>query len=503
MPEKKTFKEKEPMTIKKLITIIIIVVLALLMVGGIYYVIVMIAQSRAEKANAWGSYDGENIVIENNNVFYNTLVNDSNFQTAYLNGDYNTLLQSYYNAYQSQVVFTALSKEAKKAGIVAPQKLVNDLIIRAGVYNGSDGNFSNDVYNSTSDTDKAQVNTYYTNYYPYNLVLSDLQSTIVSEQEAAFVSDFAKNTRSFEYFVINYNSYPDELAEAYGKEHEDLFRHMEISILSVSSEEKATQVQEALNAGTAWEDVISAYSEDGFASEGGKVGDVKVFSLLSNISDEADLEKVTSLEAGAVSEAIATPNGYAFYRADTAIQDADFTDEEMLATVKYYLSQYDSEEITPYIESAVGQATALAQTDFEGAAESVHSELYTVTDAAINIGGSEYLGGLDSYDSIGFLASVAQDEAVSNELFNAEVGYVTGALQVTEATDLSYIIARVTGIRDDNEDGAYVTELLYSYYAPLQPLYDRFYNVLNSDKHTDNFYTQFFTTLFSNTTSTT
>ena len=86
--------KKEPMTFKKLITIIIIVVLALLMVGGVYYVVVMIAQSKAEKSSAWGSYDGESINLENNSVFYNTLVNDSNLQTAYLNGDYNTLLSS-------------------------------------------------------------------------------------------------------------------------------------------------------------------------------------------------------------------------------------------------------------------------------------------------------------------------------------------------------------------------------------------------------------------------
>ena len=124
-------EKKEKMSFKKLITIIIIVVLAMLMVGGIYYVVVLVSQSKAEKANSWGSYDGESIMIENNNVFYNTLVNDSNLQTAYLNGDYNTLLSSYYSAYQAQVAFMALSKDAKEAGIVAPQDLVNDLIIRS------------------------------------------------------------------------------------------------------------------------------------------------------------------------------------------------------------------------------------------------------------------------------------------------------------------------------------------------------------------------------------
>jgi hypothetical protein len=45
--------------------------------------------------------------------------------------------------------------------------------------------------------------------------------------------------------------------------------------------------------------------------------------------------------------------------------------------------------------------------------------------------------------------------------------------------------------------------MLYSYYAPLQPVYDRFYNVMNSSKHQENFYTQFFSTLFSSSTSST
>ena len=36
MSEKETRQKKEPMSIKKIITIIVIVVLALLMVGGVY-----------------------------------------------------------------------------------------------------------------------------------------------------------------------------------------------------------------------------------------------------------------------------------------------------------------------------------------------------------------------------------------------------------------------------------------------------------------------------------
>lgn len=497
MSEKETRQKKEPMSIKKIITIIVIVVLALLMVGGVYYVIVMVAQSKAEKANAWGYYDGEAISIENNNVFYNTLVNDSNLQTAYLNGDYQSLYDSYYGAYQAQVVFTALSKEAKQAKIVAPQTLVNELILRAGVYNGSDGTFSQEVYNSATETEKAQVNTYYTNYYPYNLILSDLQSTIVSAQEAEFVKTLAEQSRSFEYFVIDYNVYPDDLTVAYAQEHEGLFDKMDLSIISASTIEKLTEALDALNAGTDWADVVSAYSEDGYASNGGSAGTVMVYSLLSNLADEADLEKVTSLEQGTYSEPIASPYGYTIYKADKALEKADYSDEEVIAAIKHYIVENDGDLVSPYVDTAVGLAAGQAQTDFEGAAKAANATIVTVTDAENNIGGSQYLGGLSYTDSLGYLASVAEDEAVSKELFTAEVGYVTGAIEVTAAEHASYVVARVTEIKDDNTTNSAATELLYQYYAPLQPAYDRFYNVLLSDKHTDNFYAQFLTSLFS------
>ena len=497
MSEKETRKKKEPMSIKKIITIIVIVVLELLMVGGVYYVVVLVAQSKAEKANAWGYYDGETITIENNNVFYNTLVNDSNLQTAYLNGDYQSLYDSYYGAYQAQVVFTALSKEAKQAKIVAPQTLVNELILRAGVYNGSDGTFSQEVYNSATETEKAQVNTYYTNYYPYNLILSDLQSTIVSAQEAEFVKTVAESSRSFEYFVIDYNVYPDDLTVAYAEEHEGLFDKMDLSIISASTIEKLTEALDALNAGTDWADVVSAYSEDGYASNGGSAGTVMVYSLLSNLTDEADLEKVTSLEQGTYSEPIASPYGYTIYKADKALEKADYSDEEVIAAIKHYIVENDGDLVSPYVDTAVGLAAGQAQTDFVGAAKAANATIVTVTDAENNIGGSQYLGGLSYTDSLGYLASVAEDEAVSKELFTAEVGYVTGAIEVTAAEHASYVVARVTEIKDDNTTNSAATELLYQYYAPLQPAYDRFYNVLLSDKHTDNFYSQFLTSLFS------
>ena len=497
---KKKTDKGEKMTAKKLITIIIIVVLAMLMVGGIYYVIVMVSQSKAEKQSVWGSYNGEDIRLENNSVFYNTLVNDSNLQSAYLSGDYNTMMSSYYNAYQSQVIFTALSQDAAKAGIRAPQQLVNTLILSAGIYNGDDGTFSEEKLNASSEAEKITINNYYTNYYPYSVVVDDLQSTLVSEQEKDFVVQMAKDTRTFDYFVIDYKAYPNELAAAYGKENKILFTKLGISILSSSTEDGINAAYNALLSGTSWEDAVSTYSEDSYASQAGKISDeLYLFSIATNMNDVSDLEKLAAIAEGQYSEPFAGPNGYTIYKIDSAATAPDFSDSDVLTAVKYYISTNGIADVTSYIETALALAPNTAKTDFEGAAASANATVISVSAVNDNIGKSQYLGGLDYYDSMGYLATAAETEAVSRELFTGEEGYVTGAIAVP-GEENTYVVAKVTGIDKNNENLSMATSLLYNYYALSHVSYDRFYNVLNSDKHVDNFYTQFFTTLFSSST---
>ncbi len=492
--------KKEPMSLKKIITIVVIAVLALLMVGGFSYVMVLVSQSKAEKESAWGSYDGEDIRIENNNVFYNTLMSDTNLQTAYLSGDYNTMLSSYYNAYQAQVLFLALSKEAKQAGIVAPQELVNKLIIRNGIYNGEDGNFSEEKFNAASESEKLNVNNFYTSYYPYTVVLSDLQSTIVGNNEQNFVVQMSEDSRTFDYFVVDYNAYPDNLAADYGAQNTTLFSQVELSILSTATEEKAKSAHEALVAGSAWEDVVKEYSEDAYKSNNGSIGSpLMLFSIQSNLNDKADFEKITSLEVGAFSSPIQGPNGYTIYKLDSAVKEPDFTDKEILSAVKYYISSNKIDDITPYVDAAVASASSLAQNDFALAAESAGASVISIQSVNDNVANSQYLTGISTYDSNGYLATAANDEAVSRELFTADEGYVTGAMAVSGAEN-TYVIAKVTGIDKNNANMSYATSMLYGYYAMQQPMFDKFYSVLGSDKHVDNFYTQFFSTLFSSST---
>ena len=494
---KKAKKDGEPWTAKRILTTVIIAILALLMIGGLYYIIVMISQSKSENSNAWGYYDGEAIKIENNNVFYNTLMSDSDFQTAYTNGDYSTMMQSYYNAYQQQVIFTAITKDAKAAKIAAPQTLVDQMILDAGVYNDDDGNFSEETYKSTSDANKILVNSYYTSLYPYQVVLSDYSTTITTDEEKDFVTEIASKTRSFEYFVVDYNAYPDDLAAEYGQANADLFKSVSISMLSNSDEEKINQAYSDLNSGLAWADEVSLYSTDSYASEGGVAGEIKMYALAATLSDSADLDKIVATEMGSYTEPIQTTSGWAIYKIDSKVLPADFTNEETLTDIKSYIYNNEEETITAYLDSQITTIAELAQTDFEAAAESCNATVETVSSVSDNIGESQYILGLESYDTNGYLATAAEDESLSRELFTAEEGYVTGAI----SSDDKYIIAKVTTVNDNDTSMSYIISIYYNYYAPYQVQTDKMYAILLSDKFEDNFYTQFWSQLLSSSLS--
>ncbi len=493
----KAKKNSEPWTVKRILTTVIIAILALLMIGSLYYIIIMISQSKSEDSNAWGYYNGKAIKIETNNVFYNTLMSDSNFQTAYTSGDYSTLMQSYYSAYQQQVLFNAITEDAEAAKIAAPQSLVNDLILSSGVYNDEDGNFSEETYKSTAESSRILINSYYTSIYPYQVVLSDYYSVILSDAEKNFVSEMAEKTRSFEYFVVDYNAYPDDLAAEYGKANADLFKGLSLSMISNSDEEKVKQAYADLNSGLAWADEVTLYSTDAYASEGGVAGEIKLYALAATLADSADLDKIVALEMGSYSEPIQTTSGWAIYKVDSKVVPADFTNEETLADVKSYINNNEPETITSYIEAEIASIAEQAQADFTATAEKYNAEVQSITSVSNNIGESQYLLGIDSYDTEGYLATAAEDESISRELFTAEEGYITGAI----SSDSKYILAKVTEVNEEDSTMSSLINVYYNYYGSSQALNDKFYAILLSDKFEDNFYTQFWTQLFSSSVS--
>jgi hypothetical protein len=204
--------KKEPWTAKRIATTVVIAVLALLMIGGLSYVIIMYQQDH-DDSNVFGYYKGEPIRYEAGSVFYNT-VNNSDYMTAYLSGDWSSMYSIWYQAYQGEVVYRALADLANQAGVTSPDELVNRLVIDSGLYASEDGSktFDEEVYKATAPANRTATYNYLKKIFPYYVVNTDLQTVVVSTAESDFVGSLSENTRSFDYFVVGANAIPDDVA---------------------------------------------------------------------------------------------------------------------------------------------------------------------------------------------------------------------------------------------------------------------------------------------------
>ncbi|MCF0238037.1 MAG: peptidylprolyl isomerase [Sphaerochaetaceae bacterium] len=487
VPSKETKEKKEPWSIKRIISTVIIAILALLMVGGAYYIVVLFQQGKTESDNLWGKYNGEPISLSMNTVFYNTLMSDSNFNVAYLSGDYNTMYTSFLNAYQQQVFYTALKQQGKKAGISATQDITDDIILKVGVYNDEDGNFSVDVYNNTSDSQKKFTNDFYKAYYPYLEVSSDISNVLISQDEIDFVVDYANKNRSFEYLVVDYNIYPDDLAKAEGEANPDLFKEIPLSVISTTDLESIELAKAELDAGHDWLDVVTAYSTDTFAQYGGEIGMIHAYALLVNFANKEEIDQVLTLEEGQYTQPIQSPYGYAIYKLTGTPAEADFTTEDSINAVKAYLAEEKPEVIKAYIDSVINEVTERAKADFTDASIVYGMATNYVRYACANIGGSSFINGLDAMDSEGHLAElVAADSNLSKELFTSEVGYVSDPIPHEDY----YVIVKTVGA-DEESAMASILDTFYNYYATQFTVTDAANAALSSSKLEDNFYNQF------------
>lgn len=473
--------KKEPVSIKNIITKTIIVILALLMVGSAYYIVILLTADKNAEKSSYGSYDGEPILIEYNNVFYNSLMSNPSFQEAYLTGNYTNLWSSYYSGYQSQVLFIALSKMAAKAGISAPQELVNRAILETGVYNGEDGKFSVDVYNSTEAQTRSDSEAYMRSILPYQIVANDLCTAIVTAEEKQFVADLASDSRDLDYYFINYNAYPDKSAVYYANQNADLFKSADVTMIAFASEDLATTALESLKTGTKAEDLEDASISSKKAS---------VNTIQAALTESSDIDKILALTVGSYSEPIETVGSYVIFRLDSEFVPADVTDADVLSEVKAYIYKTDAETVKPFIEDAKTNAAALSAEEFEEGAQKYGNGVISVIGVANNIGNSQFVSGANIVDSTGKLAEATADETVNKEIFTASQGVVCGPI----AVDGGYLMVKVANTDTQNVMGSLINTL-YDFYANQIPVNDITIAVLSSDKLKDNFTQQFLSTV--------
>ena len=489
-------KKREPVSTSKIVATIIIAILVIALCStGIIYLI----SDKAGTANTkytFGSFNGEDIAIENGSVMYRQYSNlAAQYSDALSSGDFNTAYQVWYQAYSNALTITALNQLAKKAGVVVVQDAIDQMIVDQGVYNNESGVFDQSIYNSYTEQQRASVDQAFKQLYPYSVVYSDLLTTLTPDAEVQMISDLGNITRDFSYMVVDYNALPDENATAYLETNADLFRKVGLSMLTVADEETAKTIKSQLDSKElTWEDAVANNSTDDFKDAAGLRGMIASYTLASELGENAPVDTLLSMTEGQVSDPMATSAGtYRIFRCEAAAEAADPADSETISEVKSYLLTNEQEAFSPILGVAANEIATAAAADFDAAAAANGLAITSLKQIGLNPAQSQYfyfhdLGYLDANAGLSGAAAAGTDNYKA--LFAASKGDVLGPW----LNGSSYVIVRVDSTDGLAESDGYATMLL-NYYGYQLLAQDIASDVNASPKHTSNFISQFFSTV--------
>lgn len=438
----------------------------------------------------FGKYGKEDIKYAYGNYFYDQV---QNYGGQYKNTGDNatqTLYQIWKSAYDSTVLYTAVNQLVAKAGIIAADEVVNRTIINSGAYN-KDGKFDIELYQKATAESKASVEKSVRRSVPYQIVIDDIGSALSSSAEADYVAKMASVGRTFNYVNFNASLYPDEKASVYALQNKQLFYSMDLSIISVETEDEAKSLSSAIASGEkSFEEVAISSSKDSYAANEGKVGTVYYFGLVSNFKNPEDATKLLTAKSGDVIGPLEGPGAWSIYRLDSTPLEADYASPALLSTVKAYLVSSADPVVDDYLLTLANDFAKDAKDDFAAAAEKAELDIVSVGGTPYNVAQSTYMNNFSYTDPQGMLASVATTKEMGQKLYTAELGTVLEPIK----SNTSYLVVQAGEEVADEGMGSYI-QMFYNYLSGSQNQQDFSQALYSSDQFQDNFLVTFFSTV--------
>ena len=370
-------------------------------------------------------------------------------------GDQFFAYQVWRRAFENTVVHLALLDEARKAGIVVSEEQIDLSMLENPAFQ-ENGAFSKRKYREASTTVKVALRNQIREQMLKERWATDSVWYIPNKAETEFLKALARDQRTVEYVAFPFSSYPEREKLAFVTANAALFRRVRLSrVMLTGSEAEAAQILDKVKTGSlSFEDAARNHSKDAYASKGGDMGQWYAWKLKGEFKNQADLDAVLALQAGAVSGVFETATGSrAFYRLDEAPAMPDTApgsaaSGELLASAGDYLNRYEKGRIEDWAVSQAKAFAASASTDFAASAVAAGHTVKTTAPfplnygKALDIGYFSLLGSLDTTDlpelegadrNEKFLQTVfsLQPGAVSEPVIAAEYALV---LRVKEAT---------------------------------------------------------------------
>ena len=246
------------------------------------------------------------------------------------------IYQTWGRAYQDTVVHLGILDEVKEAGYIVPENVVDREVAKHFQENGK---FAASKYRALDKTAQNALwrqvqESVISGYY-----ISDLMGARTPSKEASFISSMASPRRSFDLAVFPFSSYPDSEVLSYAQANASLFRITRLSRITINSgEREAKQILDSVKNGVStFEEAAKTSSQDEYAEKGGDMGIRMAHEFMAEISDEQARENVISLPKGEVSDLVKVLSGWAFFRAEEAVQPMDTNDPSQKERIRSYI----------------------------------------------------------------------------------------------------------------------------------------------------------------------
>jgi parvulin-like peptidyl-prolyl isomerase len=326
-------------------------------------------------------------------------------------------------AFDEAAVHTAFIEEARLSGYVPPDEMVDKVVAQYPVFQ-ENGRFSAVLYNTLDNTTKSR---YWQDAQEGLITLryvEDVSSALISSQSKTFLADMAARQRAFNVTAFSVNDYPAEEVTAYIEANADLFKTVHLSQITVTSSERdAQRVLDQIQSGAAtFEDSARSQSADSNADRGGDMGSKMVYELESDIPDMTARSAVLALVPGAVSEVVQVPAGWAFFRVEEAVREADGADTATIDKVRTYLLGFQRGIVEDYyLAKAEAFNAEVESMGFENACAEMGLTSSKVGPLPINYGDTNAFATVSSY-GVDALNGAAVNENFWKTAFSTTVG---------------------------------------------------------------------------------
>ncbi|HAK68134.1 MAG TPA: hypothetical protein DCM57_00555 [Treponema sp.] len=310
------------------------------------------------KPSVFGTYKGRKIEYKAGTEFATAASNLARQYEAY-GLDTNQYASSILNsAFENTIKNMFYEDAVKSSGYAVPKEAVNRMILP--YFYDESGKYSPKRYNETDESTKTELRTAAEKELVYSRYTDDLfgnddgsssrlYGVKSSSKEQAFVAQMGAEKHSFKLAAFSTSTLPSEETVKYGKANSDLFQSYNLSAVTLSSEEDAKALLKQIqNNEITFEDAVAEKSEKFYTDSLGKLSSPYFYQLKLTIPAEEDLNKVTGLANGQLSDVITTERGFSIFRCDGASSAANFNDQATIDTVLAYIQTREVSYIENY-----------------------------------------------------------------------------------------------------------------------------------------------------------